>query len=258
MKRIDFYYWVTVALVAAALLLPAKPAHKNKLYPHITPPSQVTKEQRTTHFIEFQDERSDSVSICTATSVGPHALLTAEHCLKNGDATQLVIDYTLETHSILAVAGDGRDHVLLLIDGSPLRNIEPINAGTAQLNDVLTIYGDGGALYPPIPKYGRAVDCQDPSDIDVDAGILCTTIPVIGGDSGSAIYNSKGEIVGLTTYAVAEAPYTNIDFALNFTSKEISQAVVFDGKKDDLPGAPENKAPKKKKELTLLDLFGIH
>jgi|GEM_PF-1706543 len=257
MKRIDFYYFLTVALVAVALLLPAKPAHKNKLHPHITPPSQVTKEQRATHFIEFQDERNYGVSVCTATAVGPHSILTAEHCLKNGDATQLTIDYTLETHFILAVAGDGRDHVLLLIDGSPFRNIEPINSGTAQLHDVLTIYGDGGALYPPVPKYGRAVNCLDPSDIDEDAGILCTTLPVIGGDSGSAIYNSKGEIVGLVTYAVAEAPYTNIGFSLNFTPKEIAQAAAFDGKKDDLPGAPEKQEPKKKKPLTLLDLFGI-
>ncbi len=262
MTRLDFYYFLTVALVAAVLFFPTD-RERPRAHPHITAPSQVTKEQKAAHFLSVKDADhaglGKSLDVCSGTAVGPHALLTGEHCLADGDATLLALDYATETHNILAVAADGRDHVLLLLDGTAFKNIEPMVFAPAVLNETLTFYGVGGGVYPPQPKYGRVAECEDPSDMDISAGIICAHMPLIPGDSGAAVYNTKGQIVSLNTYSVTDAPYTCINFALNFTEEQLIQAAAFSGRVEDLPGTAvpvKKKAPKKEKEVKFLDLFG--
>jgi hypothetical protein len=225
-KRIDFYYFLSLGLILLAIFGVPK---YNKHRPVLQSVATMSKQQLASHSLLLEDEDGETLGMCTGTAVGPHSLLTAEHCMRRGVVKQLSIDLATEDHKILAVAGDGRDHVLLLLDGSPFTNYIIVKFGTAKLKDIVSMYGSGGREYPPVYKSGQVVDCQDPSDVDINAGIVCTTLPVIPGDSGSAVYEADGEMVGIVTYSDTERPYTNVDFALNFSQKMYNDAAAFDG-----------------------------
>jgi hypothetical protein len=225
-KRIDFYYFLSWGLILLAIF--GVPKHtKHRLV--LQPIAAMSKQQLASHSLLLKDEDGETLGMCTGTAIGPHALLTAEHCLERGGVKKISPDLATEDHNILAVAGDGRDHVLLLLDGSPFTNYITVKPGTAKLKDLVNMYGAGGGEYPPAHKSGHVVDCQDPSDVDTNAGIVCTTLPIIPGDSGSAVYEADGEMVGIVTYSDTERPYTNVDFALNFSQKMYNDAAAFDG-----------------------------
>jgi hypothetical protein len=237
-KRTDFYYFLTLGLIL--LFLFGDSIKLPHLHKPMRPVIAMPKEQLSSHAVTLQDEDDEPYGECTGTAIGPHALLLAEHCLHRGKAHSVTLDYSTEDHEILAAAGDGRDHAILLLDGTPFKNIVDVKQVQAKENEALIYFGAGGEQYPPVPKVGRSVNCEDPSDVDVSSGVLCTNLPAIQGDSGSAIFNLKGEIVGLITYTVSEAPYTNVDFALNFEQKQLDVAATFSGKEEDLPSAPKD------------------
>jgi hypothetical protein len=118
---------------------------------------------------------------------------------------------------------DDRDHVIYFIDGPAFTNIIYVMEGRGIIGEGITIYGSGGAVYPPRSLYGRVIGCNDPSDVDDDAGGSCFSIPVIRGDSGSAVYNHQGQILALITYA-GPIEDTSFSFALNFTENDFQKA----------------------------------
>jgi Peptidase S46 len=231
MKRIDFYYFLTLGLLMFALGQLPIPQPKHGMQKSVV----TQKEQKTQHAIWLKDDRDRDEGLCTGTAIGPHAVMFATHCLES-KPKEVSIDLATETHEILNSVDDGRDHSILLLDGTPFKNIEIVTPGIAVIGQTVTLYGDGGAAYPPVPKYGTVIDCEDPSDMDAAAGQFCSTIHAIPGDSGSAVFNTKGEIVGITTY-LEEGTYPtgSRDFALNFTPKQLNDAATFDGIEKDSP-----------------------
>jgi hypothetical protein len=233
-KRIDFYYFLSIGLLA--LVFMGVPTFKHKaLRLPLQPVNTMSVEQLSSHSLSLEDKDSGYLGLCSSTAIGKHAVLTAEHCLMNGDVKQVELDMATEDHRILAAASDGRDHVILLLDGTPFKNFVSVVNANSPVNDEVMIYGVGGHAYPPVPKHGHTVTCEDPSDMDSSAGIFCTTIPVIPGDSGSAIYNSMKQVVGVVTYSSTGRPYTNVNFALNFTQGKLDEAQKFSGNIEDLP-----------------------
>lgn len=179
--------------------------------------------------IQFYNGLGEELGQCSATAIGPHAFLTAQHCDERGKAKQVRIDLATEKHDLIAATTDNRDHIIFLVDGTPFTNLVDVHqlqvlGGVGR--DVV-LYGDGDEVYPPMPKYGKITNCDDPSDIDAASGILCTTIHPIEGDSGSAIYNAEGEIVGLLTYGAPDG--SSVGFALNFTADQLATAKTFNG-----------------------------
>jgi hypothetical protein len=231
-RRTDFYYFLTLGILAVTLFGFPKVPHRH----HIAP-TTTTKEQRASHMITFLDDDGERKGVCTGTSTGPHSLLTAEHCNAEGDSTQITIDRSTEKHKLLAAAGDGRDHVIYLLDGAAFTNYEVVKQVKPVLGETVTMYGDGESLYPPVPRYGKVFSCEDPSDLDESAGQECSTLQVIPGDSGSAVYNVRGEIVGTVTYQSRDedGKVSEIGFALNFEQDKLDVARTFDGTPEDLP-----------------------
>jgi hypothetical protein len=246
-KRFDLYFLYSFTLALILFVTGAYPTFHLK---HGLPKSHVyTTERLTQHAIWMKDDKNHTLGLCTGTAVGQHAILLATHCLED-TPDAITIDLATETHEIVATAGDGCDHTILLIDGTPLYFIENVKTAEAVIGETVTIYGVGGEKYPPVPKYGKVTDCEDPSDMDAQAGQFCASIHAIPGDSGSAVFNAKGEILGLITYSDEDTyPTSTRDYALGFTQKQLDQAAAFDGK--DVP-----KPVRKLEPLPLPNLFG--
>jgi hypothetical protein len=232
MKRLDFYYFLTLGLILLVLFGVPHFRHHTK-----RSTAAPTKEQLSSHMITLLDKSGEEEGLCTATAIGPHAILTAEHCDKGGKYPSLLLDRSTEPHNVMASVCDGRDHVILLLDGAPFERYETIISATDSIYKIVVLYGDGHGEYPPVAKYGTIVSCEDPSDIDAYAGQICFTLPVIPGDSGSAIYNTKGEVVGVVTYQYTDedSNIKAIGFALDFPQLILDTAYTFDGTEEGLP-----------------------
>src|ERR1019366_2307394 len=77
----------------------------------------IEQQHATTHRLAVYDLLEGStwnaeVGHCSATVVGPHALLTAQHCFANSN--QIRLDTEKEPLHILAAFIDGNDHVIYL------------------------------------------------------------------------------------------------------------------------------------------------
>lgn len=237
MKQFRFYYFLTVALVALALYgVPQLPHH----HKHI--PASRTPQALASHMLRFYDKEGSMESLCSSTAIGPHAVMTAEHCNEDDKNKVIGIDLVKERNNILASVHDGRDHVIYLLDGEPFTFYEKVIEEPSHLIDeTVTIYGDGHGAFPPDAKYGKVIDCDDPSDVDNDAGQLCFSTEVIPGDSGSAVYNTHGDIVGLVTYQATDEDglISGVGYSLDFEQDKYDTAYAFTGKLEDLPHAKE-------------------
>jgi hypothetical protein len=227
MKRFDVYflYFLSLSILSFALFgTPSLPHFK-----HTVVKAAVTHEQKASHKIVFLKTNGDVAGSCTSTAIGPHAVLTAEHCNEGLRSKTVQFDLSLENDDILAVVRDGRDHVIYLLDGAPFKNIEEVKSAPSLLGETVTVYGNDLGSYPATTHYGKAVDCQDPSDLDEDAGERCYTLQIQRGDSGAAIYNTKGQVVGLLTYGnkATDGGATSVGFALNFTPDVYAVAAKF-------------------------------
>lgn len=169
-----------------------------------------TPQQRVEHMLNFQTANNKDFGECTGTAVGPHAILTAEHCNDRytGKGTQILLDESMRHYHILGAIGDNQDHVIFLLDGPPLKNFVDISklvdVAPPRPGEHLVIYGDGMREFPPKRRDGK-VDLleqeEDSSDVDADLGMTYYTMEVIPGDSGSAVFGEDGRIVGIITYS---------------------------------------------------------
>jgi hypothetical protein len=227
MKRFDTYFLYSLTLVISLFLFGGMPSipHRTPTHKHSAP----TAEQRTSHMVTFFDEKGKKLGDCTSTAIGPNAFLTAEHCNDEGEGKLVSFDLSTEKHILIAHADDNRDHVIYLFFGSSFTHIETVKTKAAVVGETVTIYGNIRGEYPAIPRYGKVIECDDYSELDVAAGEACYSLKVDHGDSGSAVFNTKGEIVGLVTYASEEdnGSTSAIGFSLNFDAQHINAARAF-------------------------------
>ena len=199
-----------------------------------------TLQQKAQHLVIFLNEKGEDDGLCTATAIGPHAILTAEHCNKGDNPdTEITLDLSMEHRNLVSEFYDGRDHEIYLLDGPAFKNYlrpdELIEVAPVRADEKVFIYGDGLGSYPP-----RRVDGQvdndsnaiDFSDVDQELQAVWYTMAVVPGDSGSAIYASDGRVVGLVTYGIDSTSRKSpskrvVGFALGFSEKVITRAHTF-------------------------------
>jgi hypothetical protein len=234
--QVKKYLRTALLLLAAGLLIAGIAKHKPAYRPQ--PLKPITMQQRAEHRIKIANGQ------CTATAVASHALLTAVHC--NEDSIlDMKIDMSMTKFHILAKTLDGRDHVIYIIDGPDLHNIVKLTPGShpAHPFEHVYIYGCGDGVYPPLRKEGtKTYVVKDLSEIDQSEGLNFYTIPVIPGDSGSAIYGEDGRVIGVMTYAMgiptdgnydteddADITHLGVGFDLNFTATQLANIAAGHG-----------------------------
>jgi hypothetical protein len=209
----------------------------NDLQRHTNKPvAEMTLQQRASHMIRYLDDKGAGRGLCTGTAIGPHAILTAEHCndgTGSDKSTQIEIDYSTHKYRIMHSIVDDRDHEIYLIDGPPLKNIVAVNLGDLHTGQHIQYYGFGQGVYPSTLRQGRVRATDDPSDVDATAKLYLFDFPAIHGDSGSAIYDDSGNIVGLVSYVLPWYGRKVMGaFALNFDSAQFCVASFYDPASD--------------------------
>ena len=216
-------------------------------------PFDTTPQRQATHMVILFDG-DKSISECTATAIGPHALLTAAHCNDVRHLTKIRMDLSRKYFHIQKTLSDDRDHEIYLIDGPAFQNFVPYVVRPARMGEHVYLYGNGHGQYPSRRLDGRRISWDDPSEVDGAAGIQHFTMPVIHGDSGSAIFADDGSIVAVTSYLWKDnndeedeedvKPRTTVDFMPGFTADQIAEATSFNPNPNFVePSRPE--APKK-------------
>ena len=198
--------------------------------------ADTTPQEGATHMIQLVNPYGRQVGLCTATAIGPHALLTAHHCNPEGRNKQVDIDYATRHFHIQQTLVDDHDHDIYLLDGPAFKNTVTYSVRPAKVGEPVYMWGDGEGTYPSRQLTGQAITTFDPSDVDQDAGEVSFSLQCIPGDSGSAVYGSDGKIVALITYGVDDSgesmfntfdhPYS-LDFMPSFTDDQIKTAVEY-------------------------------
>lgn len=137
------------------------------------------------------------IESCSGTAIGPHAILTAEHCLT--DTKEMSIN-NVEIKPIRTDL-DGDDHAIILTNSLTFKKWVHFRKNRPGVGDQVFIFGNPGRLKDLlrigiISGYVTYLGDITPKDAD-------TTLYDFNGfygDSGSAIFNTKGEIVGVVSF----------------------------------------------------------
>lgn len=210
------------------LLIPMIILGMSLLYYNFRPARKypVTFQQRIEHMAVFLEDGKPKAQ-CTVTAVGPHAILTAEHCKEKdnpGDTIRLDLS-TKDYHVVIGII-DGRDHTILLLDGPAFKNYAPASSLLAVkpvgIDELVYIYGNGGWQYPGRYLTGRVdikAQNKDTSEVDTAQEATWFTFSVISGDSGSAVFGSDGRIVSVIS--LGNETGGAVGFSLAYTKKTI-------------------------------------
>lgn len=222
---------LALCLACLMMFLGCAVSCKKSTISQIVPTIQTTvsPERKYAHVINYIDENEQETGQCTGTTIGPHAILTALHCDPLGKRLTIRLDLATNDYHVVKGYIDGRDHLIIILDGPAFTNIAPFKFRPAVMGEHVFTYGFGGWSYPSHRYDGHIiadVDGGDDSDVDKAAGIINFSFAPIPGDSGSAIYGDDGSIVGLITYSrhrKGETTY-GTGFELNFR-QEIYDAI---------------------------------
>jgi hypothetical protein len=227
----------SLVIIATMALSPAFGIHKKQL-------TKLQEQQhKAMHEIVMVDRDADGKVIggglCTAYAVGPHTLLTADHC-NDTKATGVYIDAPLElirpgkvmSYKIISRTFDHQDHMLLVVSGVYFQN-------TIVLTDHVRAPHQGEHTY----QWGNPAGIRDQfreglvtgsmpniksDDEPIDASGIVYLIaePVIGGDSGSSVFSAEdGQLIGIVTYSMDNGQLAGV-YAIQFTQAQLDAAGV--------------------------------
>lgn len=164
---------------------------------------------------------------CSATAVAPQVLLTATHCM-----TRVTKAKPLHVEGvrvgIYRRSDDGYDHTLLTLDGVVFNAPATVAFdATLQQGEPIMIVGNPG-MYRDMVRRGYVAGRYDricaeeqymlQSECRDIADIMVLDLNIFGGDSGSAVFDRHGRVVGLTSSYLAQQ---NVGEARVFSMAEV-------------------------------------
>lgn len=217
------------------------------------------EKSRKASFEIGQTTISDDVQ-CSATAIGPHALLTATHCELPSE--ELLLRGINEPLPIVGRIRDGNDHTIYL-----LKNITFINFSEVRLNDSFApsqnvfMWGNPGSWQDIFRKGYIAGTLKDRS-LAAAFGVgepdaILFDFQSYNGDSGAAIYNEAGQVIAVNS----EIVWQSRNFGPNFTAKiSMAAAFAFNFKQTDIDRARNfgaNQTSQKEPTKNFCDDFGF-
>lgn len=141
--------------------------------------SAEVRAKRSVAYLEFTGG-----GVCSGTMVGPAILLTASHCFETADL--LAVNRT--PVNVVSWRDDGADHRWLVLEIDPG---EHARMGQApKQGDKIFLYGN---------PHGREDFFRVGYVVGQDENAIYIDMPIGHGDSGAAIFNHRGEVVGVIT-----------------------------------------------------------
>lgn len=166
---------------------------------------------RATHYIEMVAKLDGGA--CTATAIGPRALLTASHCISGTQYISIDSSSPVKFQKILF---DEQDHAIVLFDISRFSDIVPIEQREAELGEHVYFIGNPGSSR----NVRRDGVYKKWSEIKGGAEIFF--LGSFPGDSGSAVISSEGFIIGIVSAGNKSAE--TACFPLQFTPSQLAEA----------------------------------
>ncbi len=173
----------------------------------------------------------ESRTYCTGVKVGRHAVMTAKHCLSdNPTGYEYKIERIngIQCDKDFVFADDGTDNVLIWTC-QEFEEWADISKVAPKIAD--RVYQWGHVLGRPLMYREGYLSQITQMGIDSEfypgSTVYVWDIQDAGGDSGSAVFNSEGEVVCITSHGVRD-PWTWPHFAMmacfppKFTAKQLS------------------------------------
>ena len=200
------------------------------------------KQHATMHEIVMVDRDKDGKIIgsglCTAYAVGPHTLLTAEHCNDTKATTVYVDGNSIAIHDnqeheyvINSRTLDHEDHMLLDLSGINFTNYLPLSDSVRLPRQGEHVYFWGCPAGVRDQYHEGVVSGTMPTatlgELGVDATgdtLYIVAVSVVGGDSGSSVYGEDGALIGIVTYGINGGQFAGM-FPIQFTQAQINQSL---------------------------------
>lgn len=191
----------------------------------------VIKMLKYTHVIE-QSTLFGS-GLCSATAIGPHALLTASHCEEPTE--KIAIDE--DDFVIEGLIRDGSDHTILLVDDT-FKDYAKIDKDPTYGDEVEMIGNPHGKR--SVYRKGVVAKIEEPDDNPFaaffgqggpSAKVIYLDLNAFPGDSGAALFNKDQKIVGVLSFTLPSPKESEGKlaggFGMTFTKDQIEQALKF-------------------------------
>ena len=219
------------------------------------------------HFVGMID-RDDTGKVvgggfCSATAVGPHTLMLAEHC-NDPYTAEVYVDATMDqvrhndpklrTYSAEKYF-DHQDHMLLDLAQITFADYAPVQLPVAQPYQGEHFYFTGSPNGQPNQYREGYVtgkldfdQATDDPDIDAHGPLFIISGPVQPGDSGSSLFDAQtGKLIGILTYGIVDGMFGGV-FPIQFTQADLDKALA-------PPGLIEQPAPRPAVPPGMIDGF---
>lgn len=194
-------------------------------------PSAKEDQHKATLEIVMQNAAKHEGAGCSATAIGPHTLLTAQHC--NIDGGTIYFNQNsrpLANGQVVAEKYfDNNDHMLLVIPSVVFKHYITYDASKVRKmrqGEHLYFWGNPALIMNQYREvYATGVfPGLDTEGLNAAGPFEMVSGPVVGGDSGSAIFSAEdGQLVGITTWGLEYGAFLG-SYPLQFTQEQIDQA----------------------------------
>lgn len=169
---------VALLLIAASLCFAdAQPTGK--------PLTPVQIAHRATYRIE--QRTINTGGSCSATAIGPHALLTANHCEVASDTVQVSGTEVRGMATIDKRLRDGLDHTIYLLSGITFPHYLDVDqSNSMEPGQRVYLFGNPGE-WRDIYREGYAAGIKPPAFLSLNPPMMMFDFPGFYGDSGSGI-----------------------------------------------------------------------
>lgn len=202
------------------------------------PQAVLTKVHKATYYIG--QGTIAGIGTCSATAIGPQALMTATHCEQ---PTDMLLFRGLNTPAtIVGRIRDGNDHTIYLLKNIHFSDYVDVDLNDSQVQgEEVFIFGNPGT-WRDILREGYIAGISQ-------RGARLFSFEADHGDSGSGVFNNTGKLIDIISQSVDSTPDEDDDagvtmsasFPMAFVQAEIDQARVFSFPDDPIvePKAPD-------------------